>query len=141
MLHKKGLKTMTLFLHFGCNLMKFYPYAWNRRTFRMEVPSRSHLFIYNVHRWIHWMEALFVWGRLLQSLTWENRALRIVLLNTAWSGAMFLSSLCYLQFETRREGMMSFTNSLFDFIRKPSSNSHTPKLPTLSWLFLTSLSP
>jgi hypothetical protein len=118
MISETAIRVVSTFLSYGCNKFRLFPYHWDEEKRRLAHASRRHLFLYNTHRWIFWVMTVWCYGRFIQAATWDNVTNRIRAIHSIWIFAYSLESLCYLQFQLKRQEIKYFVNSLFAYIEK-----------------------
>ena len=108
-------------LSFGC-FLKLIPYKWDSINYQLSLPTQKfHMWIFNCHRIFMFILGIIVGIRFLTFVHDKDVPAAIRVLHLVWVLAYFLTNICFLQFQLKRQEIMYFGNLLFDYIVKTRS--------------------
>jgi len=113
MLTEKVHSSLSAVLTVGC-FLRFYPYVWDSKTYRLRMAGKINLFICHVNQ-------CFVLATLSFMIFWIFQTMnadvppRIRIMNFIWILAHGTVTLNSFQFKIRRTEVMAFTNALLEY--------------------------
>ncbi|OXA49513.1 hypothetical protein Fcan01_16031 [Folsomia candida] len=128
MLTATGVSAVCHFLDVG-SALKLFPFDWDVKQQCFKRAGRRHRFYFKLHKLINLFMNVLAAGRLMQATRRAYFPLVLRILNTVWLMAYTLTTLCFVQFETKEGEILQFVNCLLRYVRRTSIRKNYSEKP------------